>query len=864
MGGDSKSGGSGSKSYNYFATFAAVVRAGPVDTANALLVDGKAIWEGPINRTDGGVGNPYTITPTEGWRLMDGGYIKLYWGDDSQTTPDSALVGHPPYRGFAYIVFHRFLCGRERTNLPNIEFVGTAKARPPSSIIATTGAEDDRANPWAIVADLLTNRHGLGLPAARLNAASFDAAHDYLAGDADLRFLTYAAPLMTTQEEARTFCDGILGSFGGGLRVNGSGEIEAVQPTLDPGDLSHYLQLTENDYAKAVEVDAQTWDDVPTGIVLRFLNKDRQWKQDVMIHDDPLALQLVGESRRTSVERNWITSAEQARRMCAEWAKRFCRPVLSGTIYVRTHKILVHPAGSAVAGDPVREGDRIRIDVDSTPGGSGSSQLVRIVEMRRGQTGGVTIRWQAEPTSPQVAFSPVYTVPETTTPVPTNITVATIIPLPAALSEGREPRVGVLALRPDDMVTGCDVEFDVEDGAGTFTAIGSQIGFAVPCRVNVDHAATASGDIQIELTDTRDEHLALVQPGPSGAQDDQLLLILYSATAGLVDVVGSDHVMEIMSIQESAAVSGDVYDFTVLRARFGTRSREWLEDATGWIIPRSSLIGHFHTTFRTRMSDSTEMTFRLRSFNRFSTYDGALSDFPAQFSAFGDRAPLIVGFGQTYTYDRIVAADGLWDINTSTTSVAFDPDGDVVQFRMEYREVGTYGWTEIIDTTFRPSRRLTFADIFTLAAFPTATVELPSGYISGSWDRVSYWVRATVWDSRGISRWRDVVVFCPDGTASPTPLGPPDSVTRDANGLVTITGAAGVTSIQYIIDEPGGEAIDGGSSSIPLATISASSGTVSVPGGVRLWVRQVKAGSPDEFGPWVDYDFEDPTFPSQP
>lgn len=862
MGGDSKGGGGASKSYDYYATFAAVFRAGRVDTAHALLVDGKAIWEGPVNRTDMGVGNPYTMVPLDSKWLLEGGYIKLYWGTDDQTADATlAVTGHPPYRGFCYIVFHRFLCGRERTNLPNIEFIGTAHATPPTAVIPSTGLHDDRANPWAIVADMLTSRHGLGLAPARLNGASFQAAHDYLAGDAGRRFLAYAAPLLTSQEEARTFCDGLLGSFGGLLRVNGSGEVEAVQPTLDPGSLSLYLQLTENDYSRPVEVDAQTWDDVPTGIALRFDDKDRQFKQNSMVHDDPLALQLVGENRRKSIDRKWVTSSEQARRICAEWAKRFCRPVLSGTAYIRNPAILRHPAGSPLAGEPIKPGDRVRLDVDSFPGGSGSSQLVRVLELRRGQTGGVTMRWQAESVSPQIPFSPAYTVPDDGTPVPSNITDATLIPLPLALSEGREPRIAVLATRPDEMVTGCDVEFDVEDGAGTFVAIGTQIGFAVKCRVTADYSATASGDIRLEILETLDQRLALAQPGPSGAQDDTLLLVCYRATVGLVDVVGDVPDMEIMSIQDSAAVSGSTYDFTVLRSRFSTKRAEWLEDSTAWIVPRSSLVGHFHTTFRDRLADATEMTFHLRSFNRFGTYDGTLTDFPAKFSAWSSRKPRVVGarWGLVRnTFVRETLTEGEWDIVESTTDKVQDADGNATRLRIEYRQVGFDSWTEIIDQSFRPTREMTFADIFALGSYPDPVFTFPLE------TQASFWVHATVYDSSGLLSLHKALIFSPYASQSPQPLGPPQDVERDANGNVTVTGASGVTSIEYAIVDAGEDFNGSSPYSAPVVTIAGSSGTFAAPGNVRVWIRVVKSGSPDEYGPWVDYDFDDPTFPSQP
>ena len=850
--GDSKSGGDAAKSYDYYATFAAVLRAGPISTIHSILVDGKEIWAGPINRTDGGVGNPYTVVPTESKWVREGGYIKLYWGEDSQTTADAALAlhGHPPYRGFAYIVFCRFLCGRERTNLPNIEVICEAEADP-SAVITGTTVEGNRVNPWAVVADLLTSRHGLGLDPSMLDAASFQAAHDYLADDADRVTLSYGAPLLTQQTEFRTFCDGLVGAFGGLLRVNDSGEIEAVQPPLDPGSLSLYLQLDENDYSKAIEVDAQTWDDVPTGITLRYADADRQWKQSAMVHDDALALALVGESRRESIERDWVTSSEQARRLCAEWAKRACRPTLRGTAHIRSAAVLVHPTGSPVEGQRIRPGDRIRLDVDSTPGGSGSSQLVRVLEMRQGQKGGVAIRWEADVSSPQVPFAPEYTVPENSTPEPTEITTATVIPLPTSLSPEREPSVGVLASRPDDMVTGADVLFDVADGAGTFAAIGTQIGFAVPCRIASDYLETAAGDIRVELLNTRDQHLALTEPGDSGAANDQLLLIALATTTNLIDLDGDGMpVMEVMSISQSAAVSGDTYDFSVLRARHGTRQREWLEDSTCWIIPRSSLVAHRHQQFRARSVSGDEMTFRLRSFNRFSTYSGSMDDLPCVFPTNTLRAPVI-----TFdTAQEITGSSGdWWPASGSVT----DPDGNLVRVRMTaFRVPFTDSATTIFDCVIGiPVRTITVDDAATLAGLGT----LNHTFTTSATAHRLYIVTLEAWDANGLrSKVTKNVVTPPTGAG--TTIEPPEI---SWTGTTYTLSHGSATSILYYIDSFGGTALEGGSSPYPVSptTISGSSGSFTRAGRFRVWVRAIGAGGESE---WTPYDIEDPDAPALP
>lgn len=87
--GGGKSGGSGSKTYDYYGTLCVPIRAGRTDNLYAILIDGKAIWEGSINRS---VGNPYTVPLSDPKWLLSGGYLKIYWGLDNQTTPDAALV----------------------------------------------------------------------------------------------------------------------------------------------------------------------------------------------------------------------------------------------------------------------------------------------------------------------------------------------------------------------------------------------------------------------------------------------------------------------------------------------------------------------------------------------------------------------------------------------------------------------------------------------------------------------------------------------------------------------------------------------------------------------------------------------------
>src|SRR6266704_898268 len=203
-GGKGGGGGSGITTYDYYGTIAAVLRCGSTDCIRSLLVDGVEVWTGPIHRTDMGVGNPYSLAISDSKYLLPGGYVKLYWG--GQTTWDPNFAGHPSYRDFTTIVFHRFLFGREKTTAPNVEVILEAIPRPPAAAISATALDGDgQANLWAILAELLTLLPGSALPDSRLNAASFQAVHDYFDGSTDRRTLTYCSPLLTDQQEAGAF-----------------------------------------------------------------------------------------------------------------------------------------------------------------------------------------------------------------------------------------------------------------------------------------------------------------------------------------------------------------------------------------------------------------------------------------------------------------------------------------------------------------------------------------------------------------------------------------------------------------------------------------------------------------------------------
>lgn len=782
-------------SYDYYATWAVVVRAGPIDSIRALIVDGKSVWEGPISRTDPGVGNPYPLTIGDPTRLRDGGYVRLYWGDDDQVTPDPALVGHPPYRGIAYIVLHRFLLGRERNTLPNVEVIATAAARPHPSIISATDLQDGCVNPWAVAAEILTSKVGLRLSTDQFNAASWQSAHDSVA---DRDSLCYVAPILTSQVEARRFLADILTVCDGTIRRDASGRLEAVQLDIDPGDLDEYTLIDANSLTNPPRYTASAWDSVPTGVQVRFVDRDRSWKESAVSVHDMRAMRTVGEPRIEQLDRSHITRRDQAHAQAAEWNKRYCQPRLRGTISVRRQRA-VTPDGS-----PLRHGDRFRLDVDPEPGGDGWAQLCRVLSRRTGPTGDVEIAWEAEPNQPLVVVTPAYTPPSQPDLTVPAIVHARVFSLPVGQTDD-DPAVMVLASRPGDLVIGAYVEFDVESSAGVFTRLGTQVGFAVRGRLGSAFAlGSQSQVIDFEVLDTRDESiLSGWVGGISAATNDELLLVVYSENGRFI-ASDSDTlpVLEVFSVQSQSATAAGRYDLTCLRARMGTRARDWASNATAWIVRRSSLVAHRHREFPVYQSTpGNELVFRLRPFSPYAVYDGVPSDLPFYFSAAYLAYPQIEWITPS-TVEYTLPTSG----NLTPDATITDADGNLVRLEVFARRLDTQDVATHLDIPFPETSRQTLSELFTLAGV-SATINFAGRSTEDT--RYDLVIRATDRSGAIVESARLVTRPATSGpsTSLPTCTFYPDygapyrGVAFDGLGTLYITGTSPATELHIATEQ---------------------------------------------------------------
>ena len=838
MGGGGKSASGGGYGYDYYGTIAGVIRCGPIDTIDTLLVDGQILWQGPVNRTDPGMTNPYTLTLTDPTRIGSGGYVNLYWGDDTQIANDPALVGHPPYRGFAYIVLKNFLFGRERTTAPNIEIVARYLPRPPETVIAGTDWDNPNSvNPWAVLAELMTSIHGMALPAAKLDAASWQAAHDYVKGATDRRLLGYCAPLLTSQEQMQQFCNEMLGLVDGGLRVKADGTIEAFYYPVDPGDLSQYTTLNANDLTAEPQVTFDAWDAVPTGVIVQYVDGAQWWVDWAVPTDDLRALQQADEPRRQTLQLPWVIRYDQAKKIGAEWCKRNCQPQISGSIQVRPERA-VNPDGS-----PLRVGNRFLLDVQPEPGGAGMLQLCRVVDRKFKATGPVTIDLQGEVIQPVIPYTPSFTPPGGEEITVAALSAARIVPMPFILSGGI-PAVGALAARGDDLTIGAHMLFDVAGGAGTFTQLGDQIRFAVPCELGADYADDATGAIRVTITDTRDEAIALQQPGDSGAQNDELLLVVYKTDGDYIasNADGTPN-MEWFSIDSSALVAGNTYDFTVLRARLGSLAAAWNNGDTAWIIPRASLVVFTHNNFPDYVKNATNLVFRLSPFSKFAEYDGAPTNLAFAFPAAWQKAPQITW---TTPATSSYALPGTGNLTPDATIT--DSDQNLIRLTLYHVREDTGVQTTVFDVPFAKSGSKTLADGFALANVATP-INFPGQVAVDTYYTLT--IRAQDASGNIVESRRSLVRLATGGGGgsllAPTLNPDPSDYPMNSPLAVTLNAVAPATEIDYFITFYGG-ALPAGAPSVVMAT----SVVLHLSSSKRIWARSGNAGN---YSAWVFGDY---------
>lgn len=837
MGSGGKSGSGGTSSYDYFGTVAGALCWGPAHTLQALIIDGKQVVTGPVTLSS--AATDLTLDPTAGDYLDEGGRITIYRGD--QTTADTALPDHPPYQGLCYVVAVGLLFGRERTAAPNIQAIVSRLPQADVSLVPAlqnvfTNLDGlgkptvaSQVNPVAVLVELLTSRHGLNLSVASLDATSWGAASDWAANVARKSF-TFCSPSFTSQGDARSAIRTLLEMTDATLYWTADGKvaIALLEPGVTPGSPT---TIDARHITERHRMEAPGLAEVPTSTLVRYADRDREWKEREQQAVNLVALGLRGGIPQTqSIDRPHITGADQAARHAVEMSLRASRPIGSVEVSVR------RPIASGL-----HPGSKVLVDVDPEPGGDGLAQLCVIEEMEEGDAGPVRIVLRPDPMVAAESYSPAWTAdtPQDNSCPPIDDAKALAIPLPADVWP--EASIAVLATRPRVDVVGFRVYYSPDDV--DYADLGAQSGFAARATLGAD----IDGDeTELILTlpdgdDGPDAYLAGRYPTTeAGALADELVLVLANVTAGEVVVTDGDPELEILSIQSRAIVGSDMV-YTVARARQGSLSREWTAaGVSGWILPLSSVVPWQHPGLAAAVETGATGYLHLVAYTAQDSDDSTpIPEIQITMPSNADPAPIITWAtpsGSTGTTDGAGSYTPAFSIE--------DLQGDLVDVKMTSEDASgnTILWGH---WTLSPRR---------LWDYPGDALKLPAVGV--------YQLTVTATDRLG-SKAASVRAIersaASGGDSLPAPRFSPASGRFYKELLITISVLTPGTRFEYQVSPPGSEGprtfgpfevLPGGWRRI--GSVLTTSTTYLLTASARVWAR---AGDGTNWGGWVFSDY---------
>jgi len=745
--GGGKSGGAGT-TYDYYGTIACGVCIGPVDALVSIILDGQEVWPQGTPWTVGlaiVAGNLYVYdaqtwvcttnhtasqanapgSGLEGWTeytfargsaayndfsitTSDGTYygvLRFYWGTAAQTVDpnleaanNDAGQTHPPYAGVCYIVLINFLLGQEIQSAPNVEVV--VRKAPTQSVVTggPAGLTDGQANPAAVVADILTNENCIGLPAAALDATSFNA----VATACDSNPTLYGiSALIDANETLRSVLEKITNTLDGFVRFNpatGLIEMGIYQHGVTPGS---YVTLTEDDLTEVPKLKSTSWQGTYSRATVRYPDRQINYQTTSLHADDPRAWTVLKSVREMNLDRPYICRQTQALNHGHETLRVIGHAQLTGTLKVRREFARNCKAGGYVL-----------LDVDIEPNNFTVYQFFRITKRTIPMTGPMTLDIMADNTLAAIpwpsASAPVFAA-TSTVPAITNFR---ILEVPTILS-GSKGAIIALCQRPSALVIGCQIFFDTSTG-GTFPLLGAFTGFAAK---GVLQANVAAGDGTVSVTvDTTQVDAAYFTNSYSAndAANDTMLAFLVQVVpsggdAGEVAESGGFQIMEICSVSTMTLVSAGQYTLTVLRGRQNTAPQAFTAaHSEVWLIPRANVSAFTNSLFdQIRANRIAGLTpayaqFRLCPY----TFEAQLPLASASNEQF--HFPLNSASAPTLTltapasYAPTIAGVTSWPTIVQVTGTWSDPDGNLVELMVRLRKSTDTSDRVISDVTFAP------------------------------------------------------------------------------------------------------------------------------------------------------------------
>jgi hypothetical protein len=775
MGGGKESGSA--KTYDYFGTIAGLVAWGPVDGIHAVLVDGKEIFAAPA----GGLaasGDSTDLQPVDPKWLHDkNGYLRIYWGTQNQPANPELGPNHPPYRGFCYVVFHRFLFGRERSAAPNVEVVVWRKPRPPSFLLPA-GIDDGQINPVAVMAEWIVGLMGLEQPEEIFDAQSWIDAAAWVWNDPDRRARMALSCLLADTGDIRGRIGAVLELTELALYWDENGFL-AVR-ILDLGEVPAGLPVIDARFCtRSTVLRSGGWSDVPTGVFTRFIDRDRRWKEAGQKIDNILARHLRGEPNRQELDLPWITREGQAAAIAARYLVRAGRPVSTINVQVRS-----------ASADQMQIGSKVLVDVEPEPGGSALAQSSIVIERREPREGSVSLTLRADTLAEAIPYIPAWIPAAETGLVSAPILDALVVPLS---TEGWEldSAVAVLAARPQADAVGFRLYVAPASDPNSFTRLGDQTGFAVEVEL-MEAMNPLSTEATLRLVkgpDGPDAYLAGRTPDDIGEANRDVLLAILAQLDGSGRVVIENNlpVIEFLSVIARAVAApeppapADTWFYSVLRSRKGSDLRDWPVGTRGWIVPLVNVAPWTHPVISNLARNTDEGRIRMVAFTRYAEDDS--TPIPER----GFFLPLAYSVYPKIAWTAPVSnpadtnASGQIAIDLMVTDVG----GDLVRLSVVSRR-GSDPVVTHLDETFPQTDSRRFNQTLTFSAEGVYTLQVSAQDSA---------------EHETISLWQIVRIPAAGGGGATVTFDPPSGYYWPSmNSMVLV--AAGYDSIRYKVTKP--------------------------------------------------------------
>lgn len=853
--------------------------------------------------------NPLPVT------VENYGAAYLYWGTATQTldtvgekTLDTR--GHPAYRRQCVLVLKAFLFGRERTSAPNVEVI---VRRKPSQAMLTgdpAALTDGQANPMAAAADLFTDPvFGAGLAPDTVGGpdlTTWQATANALQAD---MAKVGISPSLQRGQTLRQFAASLLAYHDGWLRFGSSGEIEAGRfpHNAAPPVFTAATTIDYHDLIEEVAYTAAGWADTANQTQVRFTDRERSFKDASVAAVSGYNLAVTGEPRTATIDRPWITRRQQASDHAAEWQKVNAEPRISGSLVVRAEKaesirqgdlfLLTHDAlavsvvcrcvEKSIAAPPAGrvtiqfESDRAGAQVPfqpTAPAGEGAAfpanetlslqqfvqppptmidgtndaSVVALVARTSPVTVGCNVWLQQADLSGfyllgsieqfaiygtlQQAYNPTMTYATASRARASNVATIT-----TATAHGLTPGMTVV-------VSG--VGGTGYNGTVSVASTPSSTSFTYSNAGTTETTTTDTGGTVDPGNDDTTEALRVTLDAGTDAGDLAKMLqtqtedaIADNAVAVFVFDAGNAKTFEVLTLRAMRIASGETfYRVKARRARFGTSRRSAATGDRVFIAYRSDLVELFSQQFAANLQNLSTSTFRLQAVNADSVADLADATLcPNITYTFADP------YAPTFTFDS-VKANGVEATNFSTNYAATveweveatitDASADLVGARL-FARAGSQELS-IWSATYTPSSKQA---VVTRWKFPNnGTWEV---FLSGV-DR-SGRVRQKQLTAGGGNTSVAIEVRANNDTAAPTFSPPGGGYASGFPLTVTLATSTAGAHIDYQVVNMGAAA------GTTWTTINATSGTVSVSAGKRVYARAHTSGQNYSTTVFADY-----------